>query len=193
MDIKYLINTSGGLFFEGFGIGGPGGPEQGDGIMAHTITTKYIYPPNFQGLSDFQDDAGEPNRGSLHYIVNITGITDGTVATDLILVALAELRLPGGVRARRTVINEIKYICSGFTRLTLEWDRDTDEVIAHIPGGAGAIPNEGCIHGPLIEVSEGWQDGSQDGTGNIVLTSLGDTDADTYNLTIDLTVKGEKN
>ncbi len=156
--------------------------------MANTESERWIYPPNWGGLSDFEDDTGEVNRGSLRYVINFTVISDGNDETDVMKIDLSECRLPGGVEATRMVIERIDYIVSGYTSITLEWDRDTDEVVTVIPCGGAADTAQGKLYGPFVDPS----DGIADGTGDLLLNSVAANAGDTYNLTIHFKVKSHK-
>jgi hypothetical protein len=143
-------------------------------------TTKYLWPPNFDGNPP---EPGQP--GWTRIKVQITNAnTDGT---DESLVKKIDITEAGGLRRSdgqpvvRTALEEIHYDAFGFTNIQLFWDREPAETMAVLAGN-----NSGHLDyrksGGLAEVS----DGLNDGTGNILLSTTGATAGDSYTIILHL-------
>ena len=147
--------------------------------MADTTTVKYLWPPNFDG-----NPPEDGKTGWNRIRVLLTCISDGTGETAVKKVDISDLRRTDGQPVVKTAVEKIQFASSGFTSIKLEWDRTPRETIVVIPGGAlGAIADilDFTDSGGLVEQSYG-----SDGTGDILLTTAGASNGDSYNIIISL-------
>jgi len=158
--------------------------------MADAVTTRFIYPPNFQDLPNwpgFGSERGEEGSqfsGPKRYVLHFTNISDGTGESEATKLVLANLRGVNGKIARRSVIEWIEYDIFAMD-VTLSWSREPAAVtIARLPGGSHVV--SGKIRGPLTDPGTG--DGT-DGTGNIMLSTTNHASGDSYDIRMCLRVK----
>jgi len=150
--------------------------------MADAVTSRYIYPPNWEGHrfgeGDLRGIAGNQGGGARRYILHLTNISDGTGESLVEKVDISKLPIAGGLMGPtvRTVIEWIEYDVYGMD-VTLYWRRSTDMVIARLPGGAS--PQSGKIRGPMTDPGTG--DGT-DETGNILLSTSNAASGDSYDI-----------
>jgi hypothetical protein len=147
----------------------------GEIAMADTVTTKYLWPPNFDGNPP---EPGQP--GWKRVRVQLTGISDGSGESAVKKIDVSDLRRPDGESVVRTVLESLEYDAFGFTSLKLEWDRAPREVMAVLAGNNSAKLDY-RKSGGLAEQSDG-----SDGTGDILLTTAGATSGDSYNIILSL-------
>lgn len=147
--------------------------------MADTVTTKWVYPPNFAGTYDNE------RNGHLRHVIRLTGISDGTGETNIIKVNRSELQTIKGVIPSKLVIEKINYLVHGMNVL-LEWDGVPDETICVIGAGVSVTSTQGCMdfqkQGGLVPDVEG-------GTGDIKLTSSNCASGDSYDITMTIRLK----
>jgi len=144
--------------------------------MATTVTTNWIYPPNW--------DSNPPeatNSGWKRVEFNRTMIVSGTTflnETDAIVLDISQLRCNNGSVPTRTVVEYISWKAYGLTTILLEWDRAGHHVIADL-SGADQGEFDFCKGGGggMVDPS-----GTPDRTGNILITTAGGAALDTYNL-----------
>jgi len=104
-------------------------------------------------------------------------LVDGVTGTDVVLVDKSALSIVG-----RLVVERIEWSLDGLSVL-LEFDHDTDDKIVEIAGqGFMDLTNDG-IHQGFVDP------GSSGGTGNITLTSSGDTVGDSGSIILFLRKK----
>jgi len=144
--------------------------------MADTVTTKWIWPPNWDG--GFDD-----NQGTRKWTVQLTGISDGTGEAAVRKVDISTLFLPNGGTPAKSIIERIEGDSSGYTALRLYWDRTPAENIAVI-GGDGNFCLDYTEQGGNVDPGE-----SGDGTGDIMLTTTGYTSGDSYNIKLTFRLK----
>ncbi|MCP3681598.1 MAG: hypothetical protein GY861_02815 [bacterium] len=136
--------------------------------MADTVDVQYIYPPQFENLSD------DPTQGFVRFIIKCTNLSDGTGESAVQKLDLSDFRLPGGSVPQRTTITKIQYATDGM-QVKIEWDRTPKSLIALIPeDDSGVMDYPGGLVDP----------GLDDATGDILFTTVGHTAADTYDITI---------
>lgn len=144
--------------------------------MADTVTTKWVWPPNWDG--GFDD-----NKGTRKWIAQFTNISDGTGESAVRKINISELFLPDGTTPTRSIIEKIEYDAFGFTSIRLYWDRTPAANIAVLAGN-----NHACIdytkEGGNVDPGE-----SGDGTGDFMLTASGATSGDSYNVKITFRLK----
>ena len=140
--------------------------------MADTVTTRYIFPPNWDG---FYPDSRKPEK---RYIVNFSCISDGTGETDVIKLALGDFLTPSGYAAERFVIENVAVAGYGFAYITLEFDRAPHQLACLISDTANFDFGD-----------NGIVDDGIDGTGNLILTTSGATAGDSYSITVTFRVK----
>lgn len=142
--------------------------------MADAVTSRYIYPPNWEG-----NRFGGQGGGARRYIIHLTNKSDGTGEDAVKKVEVGDLPIAGGSMGPtvRTVVEWIEYDVFGMD-VELYWRRlEVDKLIAKLPGGAG--PQSGKIRGPLTDPGTG--DGT-DGTGDIHLTTINAANLDSYDI-----------
>ncbi len=147
--------------------------------MAGTYLVDYIYPP---GLLD---GVWEEKSGNHRIIVRLAGVqTDGTGETDVIKIAMSDLKTPAGNVPGRTAVEYIEWQVLGMT-VALEWDRAPHAEIFRI----NAHGSES--HGNMDwRKSSGKVDpGGDDRTGDILLTTTNVDAGDSYDVTLHLRLK----
>jgi len=143
--------------------------------MPDTVAIQWIYPP------DMQDTQGDEKSGNRRVVVRLVGVSDGTGETDVVKVDLDLLKTPSGNVPKRTVIESIQYYVFGMT-CVLEWDRAPRAEIIRI-NQSGASDGGGKSWASV----GGYVDpGSDDGTGDILLTTTNCTIGDNYDITLSL-------
>lgn len=143
--------------------------------MANTTTEQWVYPPNWTG--------DVPSKGGWKRVTKrFTCISDGVDETDVEKIAISGLRAVSGGVPVRTVIEKIVYAQTGFTSLTLSWDRTPNKTICLIPEHSGVLDFQ--KEGGLVDPGT-----AGDSTGSILLSSAGATAGDAYDLTVTLRLK----
>ena len=136
------------------------------------VSTKWIYPPNWDG------DVSQPPR---RWCVQLMSVSAGTDETNVRKVVLADLITPAGTIPTKFVIEKITHNCMGFAGITLKFDRETDSVFFYAPGdGTGFVDYR--REGGLVDDEVG-------DTGDILLTTTGATANDSYTIKINFRVK----
>ena len=150
--------------------------------MADTVTTRWLYPPNWDG---FVDPAGYLKRGWKHMVVQLTGIGVGQDCgeTGVRKVVRQDLYGPSGLQCKRICIEEILYHTFGMGVL-LYFDMNPAETICLIPHDVS-----GCITGPFLPKIQKYEDYGPGETGDIMLTSIAVAANDTYDITLKLRIK----
>jgi len=146
--------------------------------MADTVSTKWIYPPNWDGGYD-------DNKGTRKMAVQIIGLSDGTGESSVQKIDISNLRTTNGDVCSRTIIEKIEYIVNGLNA-HLYWDRTPAETIARLNGSIGT--SNGCLD---FEKTGGMADTGEsgDGTGDIMLTTTGYASGDGYDIIIHFRLK----
>jgi len=113
--------------------------------------------------------------------VRITGVWDTADETDTVVVDKSTLVGPDGTVPGSIRVDEITWsIGAGYNYVMLEWDHDTDDVIAILSGG-------GYVD---YRPSGGNNDPeSTGGTGDVVLTASGGAAGDVIDITLICTLK----
>ena len=141
--------------------------------MADAIYDVWVYPPLYSGTPP-------ANGGWLKVVRHITCISDGTGETNVVKVDLSTLRMPDGQAPLSLAVESVRYSISGFTSITLKWDRISDIKICTLP------PHSAYLEfNPILCLN----DSGADGTGDIILTSAGASAGDTYDITLTLKLK----
>jgi hypothetical protein len=118
--------------------------------MATTVTTKYLWPPNYAGTPPTNQPGWKRVR------VQLTGVqTDGTGETDVKKIDISTLLRSDGQAVVRTAVERIEYDAFGFTSIVLEWDRTSNETIAVLAGNNSGVLDY-SKSGGLAESSDGW-------------------------------------
>jgi len=147
--------------------------------MADTVTTTYIYPPNWDGNPL---DSPQWNLNPMKLIMNLTNYSDGSGESAVRKLILADLKSNNNAAITRTSITKIEYQLQGMG-VKLEWDRDPNRLIALLNAGSdGGV--SGVLHGPFVDYAD-----TDGGTGDIVLTTLEHAQYDSYNITLHIKLK----
>ena len=145
-----------------------------------TIEQKFVYPPNW--------DYFYPVRyGVKSYTINRVMIGTATAdETDVVLVTPGDFYTIDGEVGKRLHIQHISYTMSlGDTAyLKLAWDR-TDKPIISVLSGWGSTGTKDARVGGY----GAFEDPGEGGTGAIILSTVGVTTNDTYDITISFAVK----
>ena len=126
--------------------------------MADTVTVETIF------------------SGQRRKVIHLTGISDGTGESAVIKMDISTFTFNNGQVPTYTTIDMIDYNIQGFTAVRLYWDHTTDDEIALLPAGNGTI-DWNAIGGKTDPRTTG-------GTGDIVLTTDGETSGATYDITL---------
>ena len=145
--------------------------------MAATTSTHFVYPPEYQH-GDYVDTGHGPRR----YVVQLMGeATASEDETDVVKVAIGDMVTQDGETATKFVIERVDYEMVGFTGIKLEFDRAPQKTLL-VMGGANHGHKDWTRWGGRIDDGEG-------GTGNLLLTTNGGDQYDTYDITIQFRVK----
>lgn len=117
--------------------------------------------------------------GTRKRVVRLLNLSDGTGEAGVIKVDKSTLIGPNGKEPSKLVIEKIEYAVDGMS-VRLYWDHTTDDEIAVLTG-AGFF--DWTDSGGLVDP------GSAGDTGDILLTTLGHTLGDSYNITLWLRLK----
>ena len=132
-----------------------------------TFNRKYLYP------SDFVEGTTVMSRNQRRIVVNISGLgTDTSDQADIQVIDKSDLIGPQGAEPSRLEITRMGWDVQGFTAVILEWDDDTDELIARLTGSNDVVYPEPIRYSGTTD------------TGDILVTTIGGTINDTYNITI---------
>lgn len=132
--------------------------------MADTVDTKVLF------------------NGSKIYAIRLTNICDGTGESAVIKADISTLTGPDKVNApSKFKVREILYNINGFTSVRLLWDATTDDEIAVLPTGSGYIDYT-SLGGSIDPKTTGF-------TGDILLTTAGNTSGASYDITLVLEKK----
>jgi hypothetical protein len=136
--------------------------------MADETAIKWIYPPNFKGTYD-----PDIKNGHRRYIVQCTGVSDGTGEDDAIKMKRTDLLTSSGATPSRLVIEKIQYEVSGMV-VTVSYNNVNDEVVAVL---TGSDIIDFTPQGGFVPVSDDDNEG-----GDIVFTTNQETLGDSYNI-----------
>jgi len=143
--------------------------------MAITVT-KIFSVPAIGG-----NTPNEERVRRVHYLVN--GISDGTSnLTDEVIFDPAWFTTMQGYPVGRIAIRRLSWSEDGFTSLNLSFDRQPDVVVAYMSGN-----DYKDFPAYLPDTGEGG-----DGTGKLLLTTVGAAAAATFSIEIEALVKGVK-
>ena len=143
--------------------------------MADTITSQWIWPPNWNG--DIPDTGGWKR-----VVKRFTCLSDGSGETNVKKLDISDLRTTEGIAPAKTVVENIKFSQTGFTSITLNWDRVPNELIYIISANQGEI--DFTKDGGLADPGEAGA-----GTGDILLSSAGADSGDVYDITLSVRLK----
>lgn len=130
--------------------------------MADTVTTRWLYPPNWDG---FVEPRGYLRNGWKHMVVQLTCSSDATGETAVRKVTRGDLYGPSGLPCKRIGIDEVIYHVYGMD-IHLYYDMDPIETIVRIPSDM-----TGTIKGPFYPGIPKNEDYGPGETGDIMLTS----------------------
>jgi hypothetical protein len=110
-------------------------------------------------------------RRSVHHLTGLN--TNATGETGVTKVDKSTLKGPDGGEPSSLTVEAIEYSVQGFSSVELLWDHGTDINIAYLSGA-----------GEWNWYSAGGKHDTGTGTGDILLTSRGAADGDTYDITL---------
>ncbi len=141
--------------------------------MADAVTSRYIYPPNWDGNYAATLQKNVPRR----YILHLTNISDGTGESAVQKVDLSGF-LAEDTKTTATVIvvEKVEYRVYGMS-VSLIFDHTTDVTFAVLQGDG------------VVEWPGGLHDNGTGQTGDLLLTTTGHTSGDTYDITITFRVQ----
>jgi hypothetical protein len=113
--------------------------------------------------------------GKRYYIVHRTNQSDGTGESAQIVVDISTLFNPAGKTATYTTVDRIEYNVNGMNYVTLHWDHDTNDELA-VLAGQGVI--DATAYGGMTDPR------TTGGTGDIIITTDGHADGDSYDLVL---------
>ena len=144
--------------------------------MANTITTRWLYPPNWDGNP-------KPVGGWKRITLSRSCVSDGTDEDAETFLDISELRTVEGNIPTRTAIDKISWNAEGFTQIKLEWDRSPRALIANLAGNKKGYFNYKLIGGIADPSSSG------DRTGDILISTSGAAAGSIYEVIIDVKLK----
>lgn len=113
-------------------------------------------------------------------VVRLTNECDGTGESGVTKVDISTFTTPSGAAATYSVVERIEYAVKGFNYVVLRWDHTTDDEIAVLSGNG--IIDASADGGRRDPKSTG-------GTGDILLTTDGNADGNSYDITLYLKLK----
>jgi hypothetical protein len=147
--------------------------------MADNTQIKWLYPPNFEGTYE-----SHIKNGVKRHIVLCTNSSDGTGEDDAIKLKRTDLLTSSGFVPSRMVVEKIDYDIHGMM-VVISYNNDNDEEVARLKDSQGTIdfrPSGGFQ--PMDEVEGTVPEG-----GDIVFTTSGESDGDSYNITLTVRLK----
>lgn len=111
------------------------------------------------------------NRRSVHHITGLN--SDATGETGVQKIDKSALTTFDGNEPSSLTVEEIEWNIQGFTSIDLLWDHGTDILITTLSGA-----------GEYSWLSAGGKHDTGTGTGDILLTSRGAADGDSYDITL---------
>ena len=145
--------------------------------MADNTQIKWLYPPNFPGTYD-----SHIKNGVKRHIVLCTNKSDGTGEDNAIKLKRTDMLTPSGNIPSRLIVEKIKYDISGMEVL-ISYNNENDEEIARLYNSADEIEFMGGFQ-PMDEV-----EGTAPEGGDIVFTTDGASDGDSYNIILTVRLK----
>lgn len=144
------------------------------------MTTKYLYPPNWEG--NIPDDQ---RTGWKRVVFRCTNVSDGTGESNVVKLDISDWRCTNGVEPKRTVVEWIEYQLQGMG-VRIEWDRAPRSMIAQLVAGSDDA-DSGMLdfrpQGGLVD------DGLDDRSGDILFTTLEHAANDSYDITMSVRFK----
>jgi len=141
--------------------------------MAWTVTPRWISPANWGG------SAGTMQGRKARVIV--TGTSDAaTELTNQILIDISTLNTLRGDVCTQIAPTVIQYDISGLTSATLEFDHGTDDAFLTMGSGISIIKFDPPMSDTLT---------SSDGTGDLVLTTVGGAAGSRFTIDIEFNIK----
>lgn len=131
--------------------------------MADAVTSEYVF------------------NGQKRKLLHLTNISDGTGESDVVKIDVSALTFESGLTPTYVTVDRIEYNIQGFTSVLLEFDATTDDELAVLPSGMGAI--DFFAYG-------GKTDPKTTGTtGDVLLTTAGAASGATYDIRIEFRPK----
>ncbi len=121
-------------------------------------------------------------ESATHYVVHLTNISDGTGESAVAKVDKSTLKAADGAEPASLDIEKIKWNCDGMA-VKILFDHTTDDLAMALSGNgevdfSKAPESAGSVKGLLRDPR------SAGDTGDILLTTVGHTSGDTYNITM---------
>lgn len=115
------------------------------------------------------------------YVIRLTNLCDGTGESGVIKVDKSGMEIVGqspAIAVGHMGIQRIQGVVYGFTSVQMLWDHTTDDIAVTLAPGNFDLDfrNYGGTHDPQ----------SAGGTGDLLLTTAGDTAGDIYEITLEL-------
>lgn len=128
--------------------------------MTDTVTAEYLF------------------NGVKRKVLHLTNISDSTGESGVVKADISALTIGSrpAVTPTGSVVDMIDYNIQGMSSVRLYWDHTTDDEIAILPAGNGTI-DWNAVGGKADPRTSG-------GTGDILLTTNGQINGGTYDITI---------
>ena len=138
--------------------------------MATTLNKTYVWPPNFV---EGTDTMGESTR---RIKVRVSGTTsDGTADSGIQVIDKSDLKGPNGTEPSSLAVDSVEWNAGEMDVLVLEWDHSTNNEIYTLTGSDEV---DWSCAGGLIDPK------TNDGTGDIVVSSEGGASGSKFAFTI---------
>lgn len=154
--------------------------------MADTVRTTWLYPSNWDGSYFGQGDPHppeNPKHGWKRMTVQFSNLSDGTGESDVIKLDRSVLFGIDGLPCFKIGIERIRYTTYGMS-VKLEWDMTPQQLIYICPENG-----DGEVCGPFYPDLGEDTEYAEGETGDLLLTTIGHTANDSYNLILDILVK----
>ena len=117
------------------------------------------------------------------YIVHLTNVSDGTGEADVIKVDKSTLLASDGAEPAALDIERVAWNCEGMA-VRVEFDHDVDDLVLAL-SGHGDIDFRGSdAQGGTPSLCSLKDPRTTGGTGDLLVTTVGHTSGDTYNVTL---------
>lgn len=117
-----------------------------------------------------------------HIVVHLTNISDGTGESAVVKVDKSTLVASDGAEPASLDIDKVVWNCDGMA-VRLLWDHTTDDLALALSGSGSVDFRSGDFD--LVPADSRLKDPRSAGdTGDILLTTVGHTSGDTYNITL---------
>lgn len=125
------------------------------------------------------------------YTVQLLNLSDGTGESNVVKVDKSALLAQDAAEPARLAIAQIRWNIQGFTYIRLSFDHDTDDIVRYLSGSGyddyGGMGYPNAPDAAYVGASGLLADpATAGGTGDLLLTTVGHSSGDTYDILMTL-------